>query len=708
MTDKYTDFKNKYGIILNDQQDAAVQAIEGPVLLLAVPGSGKTTVLVSRLGYMIYEQGIDPGNVLTITYTVAATADMKARFVSKFGDEFADRVEFRTINGICQLILNYFGRITGKKPFDLADKKANEIIKTVFKEINKSFATESDIKNISTAISYAKNMCLTQEEIDELKVEVDNFSDIYSEYNRLLKENSLIDYDDQMVYAYKILKNTPAVLEHFQNLYRYICVDEAQDTSKIQHMIIQLLANKYNNLFMVGDEDQSIYGFRAAYPQGLLDFEKNHSNAKVLLMESNYRSRSEIVVEADAFIQKNKYRHKKTMRATRESGGCIRNIELSNRRNQYNYLLKVAKDCKIQTAVLYRNNESVIPLIDLLDKNNVSYNLKKSDMVFFSHPVVTDILDILRFSLDPTNPEIFMRIYYKMGIPLKKVYAQQMANMADGKQNVFSYANQVKDMPAYSINACKYLINDLNYIAKATADKAIYSVMNKLAYDSYITDHGMDYVKADILQLLSNNISTVTAFLDRIVELQGLFEVGKSDRTANFILSTMHSSKGIEYDQVYLMDMLNGVMPSDTDKGKKKSESEEMLLEEERRLFYVAMTRAKEQLHIFTFKDGSTSDFCKEVFKINEKKHDAVVTLASSPKNMYRSLDILRDIVPAKDVKNVANQFKPGAIVSHRSYGVGQVVEVTSDMIIVLFDSGKTAQMLLSYVIQKGILTIIN
>lgn len=679
----YLFFKSKYGIILNEQQDAAVQALEGPVLLLAVPGSGKTTVLVARLGYMIYEQGIDPRNILTVTYTVAATADMKARFVAKFGDEYADRVEFRTINGICQLVLNYYGRITGKTPFDVADKAANEIIKTVFREINKAFATESDIKNISTAISYVKNMCLTPDEIDELDVDVDNFPDIYREYNRLLKENSLIDYDDQMVYAYKILKSTPQVLAYFQDMYKYICVDEAQDTSKIQHMIIQLLASKYNNLFMVGDEDQSIYGFRAAYPQGLLDFEKNHPDAKVLLMESNYRSRSEIVSEADAFIQKNKYRHKKSMRATKTAGGCVRNIELANRRGQYSYLLKVARDCKVQTAVLYRNNESVIPLIDLLDKNGIPYNLRKSDMVFFSHPVVADILDILRYALDMTNPEIFMRIYYKMGIPLKKIYAQQMANMADGAHNVLSYAGQVKDMPTYTVNACKYLINDLNSIARATAEKAVYTVLNKLAYSSYITEHSMDSGKADVLQMLANSINTVPAFLDRITELQGLFETGKSDKSANFILSTMHSSKGLEYEHVYLMDMINGVMPSDSDKGKKRTEAEKMMLEEERRLFYVAMTRAKEQLYIFTFKDGSTSDFSQEVFK-------------------------KRDAVPAQHVKSVANKFTPGAIVHHKIYGAGRVTEVTSDMIMVEFESGRVSQLLLSYVIQKGILTVVG
>lgn len=186
----------------------------------------------------------------------------------------------------------------------------------------------------------------------------------------------MIDYDDQMIYALRILEQYPEVLAYFREKYQYFCVDEAQDTSKIQHDMMDLLAAKSRNLFMVGDEDQSIYGFRAAYPRALVEFESRHPGAQLLLMETNYRSRQEIVRAADQLIQKNRNRHAKTMTAARAAGGCVTEIRAVSRQGQYNYLLKVAEDCEQETAVLYRNNESALPIIDMLERKGLSYRVK--------------------------------------------------------------------------------------------------------------------------------------------------------------------------------------------------------------------------------------------------------------------------------------------------------------------------------------------
>lgn len=714
---EYQEFKRRCGIQLNIQQDVAVQTVEGPVLLLAVPGSGKTTVLVARLGYMVYVKQIDPANILTVTYTVAATADMKRRFVEKFGEEYADALEFRTINGICQKILGYFGWITGKKSFDVADKQVNDIIKLVFRNRNDSFATEVDIKNISTAISYVKNMRLNQEEIDGLETDVENFPEIYKEYNAELRRRSLIDYDDQMVYALMILEKYPEVLAHFQNTYRYICVDEAQDTSKIQHDIINLLAAKSNNLFMVGDEDQSIYGFRAAYPQGLLDFEKIHQNAKVLLMESNYRSNDEIVRKADQFIQKNKYRHAKKMNATRSAGGCVKNISLGSRKSQYNYLLKVAQNCKVPTAVLYRNNESVIPIIDLFERNGIPFRIKKSEMVFFTHPVVNDIVDILKFARNQADGEIFLRIYYKIGASIKKTYAQQMVDKCTGDKSVLTFAQDIEGMPYYTVKSCKEAAKNLRTIAKETAGNAMYLILQVLGYQEYMSSHNMDSGKADILRILANNCESVPDFLDRLMELQNMFENGVGDSSALFILSTIHSSKGLEYDTVYLMDMIEGQLPAEGKPKRNASEAEKMMYEEERRLFYVAMTRAKNELYIFTFKGEKNSCFSSEVFQgerasstdnsygtgIVPGNNSAVPVPRIDVKKSMRQFD---DVLSDGETERRKLDFEMGVIVRHRLYGRGVIVERKDDTIDVLFDSGKHKEMLLDYVVKKELLVI--
>ena len=381
----YTAFKERFGIELNAQQEEAVQAIDGSVLLLAVPGSGKTTVLVNRLGYMIFECGITPENILTITYTDAATKDMKQRFAKKFGNQYSERVEFRTINGISQKILMFYGRQIGQKPYDIIDKKVQaSLFKNIYKHVTKKFATEGDVKNIETGINYVKNMRLSDEQISRLKTDVDGFSDIYNLYQSELRKMKLMDFDDQMVYALVILQKYPEVLQYFRNLYKYICVDEAQDTSRIQHDLIDLLAGENGNLFMVGDEDQSIFGFRAAYPEALVSFEKRRKDARVLLMESNYRSNEEIVVAANDLIQDNQKRHEKKMVATRPSGGILRQIDVKSRKAQYSYLLKVAKDCDRETAVLYRNNESALPLIDALEREQIPYRMKSREMTFFT------------------------------------------------------------------------------------------------------------------------------------------------------------------------------------------------------------------------------------------------------------------------------------------------------------------------------------
>ena len=370
----FEEFQNKYNITLNKQQAEAVQSVEGPVLLLAVPGSGKTTVLVTRLGYMIYCKGIAPENILTLTYTVSATHDMAERFEKYFGAELRERLEFRTINGVCARIIQYFGQLIGKDSFQLVTEEITTagMLSLIFQQVEGTYPTEGDIKDIRSKITYIKNMRLSAEHISELEEEADfQLSKIYKMYCEEMRKQGLMDYDDQMIYALNILRRSPETLQYFQSRYRYICVDEAQDTSKIQHEIIALLAGGRENLFMVGDEDQSIYGFRAAYPKAMLSFEKNHSGAKVLLMEENFRSNARIVEAADRFIQKNTMRHEKHMKAFREAGADIREIELKTRKAQYTYLEKVAMECREQTAVLYRDNESVLPLVDRLERQGI-------------------------------------------------------------------------------------------------------------------------------------------------------------------------------------------------------------------------------------------------------------------------------------------------------------------------------------------------
>jgi len=480
----YEEFCSQFHIQLNEQQSESVRSIDGPILLLAVPGSGKTTVLVTRLGYMVYCAGIAPENILTLTYTIAAARDMKNRFRFYFGDGFGSRLEFRTINGICARVIQYYGNQIGKTPFSLLKEndRINGMLSDIFRSTQGDYATESDLKGIRSMITYIKNRMLTEEEIKQLDEEMDvRISEIYKSYNEELHAGNLMDYDDQMIYAYNILRKSPETLQCFQDQYRYICVDEAQDTSKIQHEIIRLLAGRRDNLFMVGDEDQSIYGFRAAYPEALLSFEKDHPGARVLLMEENFRSCAQIVEAADRFIQKNILRHEKHMKAARAAGEEIEQIPLNDRKAQYDYLVRMAEQCRVQTAVLYRNHENVLPLVDRLERKGIPYRLRNAEMTFFTHRVVADIRNIIAFAMNPRDTAVFLQIYYKIATYIRKQDALRICEISEREnRDIMEIALRGGQLPDRTVQSCRLIRMHLKCLLTERADRGIISSEWKL------------------------------------------------------------------------------------------------------------------------------------------------------------------------------------------------------------------------------------
>lgn len=682
MTDK--EFIDKYGQKLNNEQIAAVRAVEGFVLLLAVPGSGKTTVLINRLGYMLYVKGIRPENILTLTYTVAATKDMARRFESVFGRASSNLLEFRTINGICYEIIREYGRRIGKKPFDLItdDKLSGKILTDIYIDVMDEYPTESDIKNVRTLITYCKNMLLTEEEIKKRGEDegLDLFK-IYDRYNAELKARSLMDYDDQMIYAYRMLKSSSEMLSFFKNRYKYICVDEAQDTSKSQHMIISLLAGENGNLFMVGDEDQSIYGFRAAYPDALLNFEKDHRGARVLVMNKNYRSNAKIVETADLFIQKNFNRHNKHMCAEREASSEINYVTLKSRDSQYKYLFEMAGASDSGLAILYRDNESVIPLIDLLEREDFSYRIKSTDMSFFSNRVVVDIANILKFALNPSDPALFMNIYFKFQTYLRKPDAEKMIYIADRKHIGILDAAESIDLNGRVLGNVRSLRTHFRNMAMEPPVKALNRIDKYMGYGDYLKDNNIATNKLFILKMLAKKEKTIPGFLERLDLLRKILTEKREDYTAKLILSTIHSSKGLEYDNVVLMDVINGVFPGKMIKNFKSATPQEKRdYEEERRIFYVGITRAKDNLTILKY-DDAPSVFTGELSP--KKKKDMAKTHANAKKVenvLLKPTPLLKKkSVPVTSGVNVPDNLIIGERIIQTKYGEGIITDVSWD-----------------------------
>lgn len=637
---EWQEFERKFPQKLNEQQKEAVQSVEGPVLLLAVPGSGKTTVLVTRLGYMIYAKCIAPEKILTVTYTVAATEDMAARFASLFGTDMADRLTFKTINGICAGIIHTYGRKTGRTPFALLndEKVIADTLAKIYQKTEQTYATESDLQTVRTLITYIKNSMLTDAEIREMDKTADmKISAIYKEYNTWLREQKLMDYDDQMVYAYTMLQRFPELLRLYQDKFPYLCVDEAQDTSKIQHAIIALLASKTENLFMVGDEDQSIYGFRAAYPEALLSFEKNHPGAKVLLMEENFRSGAGIVKAADTFIQKNTLRHKKHMRAIKDGEEVVKEIAVKTRDDQYRYLAAVAENCAAAradsvtgnvtegkaggrtadashtVAVLYRDHECALPLIDLLERKEIPYRMRNAEISFFTHRTVLDVLNIMKLAMHPKDAETFLQVYYKINTYIRKEDALQIARISETQDiSVWNAAVRYHGLSDYTMSSVQNTRMHMQQLLTERGDKAVKRILYYMGYQEYLERCGLKADKIEILRILGSREDSMAGLLQRLRELQDILTRKETDYSCNFILSTIHASKGLEYDTVYLMDVTDGILPAQMLKNPEKASGEEREnYEEERRLFYVGATRAKSELYVFT--TGKPHSFCKEL-----------------------------------------------------------------------------------------------
>ena len=608
-----SEFDRKYTSQLNPQQLAAVHAVGGAVLLLAVPGSGKTTVLVTRLGYMLCCCGISPDAILTMTYTKAATKEMQKRFVRLFGQDCPQIPEIRTINGVSSKIIDFYTRTHGSgSAFTVVENEGElaKIVSDLYRELSGEFATQSVIKELRKGIAYVKNMMLGKEDLGELDTGFDQFPELYVQYNLALRQRRWMDYDDQMIYAKTILENYPDILAHFQDAFPYICVDEAQDTSKIQHAIIQLLARKTGNLFMVGDEDQSIYGFRAAYPDALMQFEQTYPKARVLLMEENYRSTPEILHLANGFIRKNTDRRPKTVRPTRASGANVHLISAADRTAQYAWLLDMAAHCDGRTAVLYRNNDSALPLIDLMERQGLPFRCRQMDDTFFTHRLVADLLDIIAFANDRKNTEAFLRIYYKIGCGITKKAAEYAceACQRSGK-TVLEELLTFSPPSQYARDSAAGLMDLLPQLLEETAARGLKRIWTELRYKDYVEQQQLDGNKFEILTLLAEREADLNTLVARLDYLRMLVSAPPEPSSEGLILSTVHSSKGLEYETVSLLDVLDGILPAVTEP---KGPEEERRYQEERRLFYVAMTRAKDHLYLFSCLDRSSA-FIREL-----------------------------------------------------------------------------------------------
>ena len=550
-----------------------------------------------------------------ITYNTAATKEMESRFSAQFGERYGKQIDFRTINSLALKVYSDYCRKTNRPQRKLIqDDERRRLLGEVFKQHNDEYAAENDILELSSAITYIKNMMLADEQICEIESEYPHLNAMFESYQKSLKDNYQMDFDDQMVFALWILQKDDEIISALRARYKYICVDEAQDTSKIQHEIIKLLAQG-NNLFMVGDEDQSIYGFRAAYPKALLNFRYDYLNPYILRMERNYRSTTQIVEKAQSFISQNKGRYEKNMTAERGDGEAVSLEQVDSREMQYMRLLEIAKTADRETAFLYRDNESSVVLIDLFLRNGVPFRLRKPEMNFFGNRVVKDIVAYLSLALNENDTNSFSQICNKGIIYLKnqqKDYA--IKNCKYKRMSVYdSVDGQMQYLKERQRDRADGFRSIMARVAKSKTADAISDLMDN-GYEGYLREKHLDRGKVEILKILAKQEPDIQKYLNRLRELEGLIQKGFFSKANNaVILSTIHSSKGLEYDSVYMVDVYDGRFPSSRPNIFSRSKDNADGEQEERRLFYVGITRAKNKLSLFAIK-GRESTFIDQLF----------------------------------------------------------------------------------------------
>ncbi|MEI7885466.1 MAG: ATP-dependent helicase [Clostridia bacterium] len=664
---------------LNKQQLAAATDDTHNILLLAVPGSGKTTVIMARLAFLCFERGVQMHETLNLTFSTSSARDMEQRFNQLFPSA-QQLPHFQTIHSLAFGVINTYGSIFKRPVFKVLSHNAS-IISRLAREIWGEYKSEEEIEGYLQQLSRAENLMLTAEQIAD-----GDFLKLQAAYKGYKIQEGLMDFDDMLKYAEQLLLKYPQLYQKILGKIRYIQVDEAQDTSLLQHRLLQLIAQN-KRMFMVGDEDQSIYGFRGAEPKYLLEFEKIYPNSLILFLEINYRSGTVLVEKSSSFIKQNQSRKPKNMQGFSERVGIVQELVFTELSEQYSYLcqelMRKSEHCTM--AVLYRNNESAVPLVNALLEQGLDFTLREHKNSFFQHFLVQDTLAFLRLGQDSSDGNAFQNIYYKLRIGLKKIQVENMEDSRKAGENVFDALKHLPELEPWQKKQINKLKRDFMSLGQKKPLAALSYLEHQLGYGehlSYLKEHGYWYEglhhKLNCLRSIAASCCTIEAFQGRLKLLEDTIATGGINRGLNpVVLSTVHSAKGLEFDQVYLLDLLAGVFPSST-----SLESlvlgDRQAYEEEVRLFYVAATRAKESLTILTSVKANGVELENSVF-----------------------------IQQFLGNSGLTGSLVRGMRVEHQKFGQGLIIREEKDKLTVVFGNGKEKILSKEWCVEKQLLKIL-
>ncbi len=726
--DFFTRMEQHTGVCLNDVQKQAVLHTDGPLLLLASPGSGKTTTLNMKIGYLLLEKKVSANRIMAITFSKASAHDMSERFDRFFSAVTDEKVHFSTIHSFAFKVVRESLRKNGqdfqliegnisdeelKKGFDGPDIPLHKkfILKKIYEDTNGTQISDDEMDELMTYISFVKNRMIEGRELDKVTCHVKNASDIYQTYERFKKKRDdklLLDFDDMLTLCHRILLEDGALLSKYQQQFEYILTDESQDNSVVQHEIVELLAKPHNNLCVVADDDQSIFMWRGSDVTKLLQFEKNYPDATVMTMSQNYRSSQEIVQASNQFIKRNKNRYAKEMFTENSSHKPVEIKSMRNYEDQLKYVTEEIRKSGAdeEVAVLYRNNSSAVPLADKLDKAGIKFYMKDIDAKFFKHWIVEDMLNFMRFSYNDKRIDILERIHTKFNAYISK---QQIAYLKkkNNQTSVFDTLLE-SDLPSYQQKNITQAKKQFKAINEMEPDKAIRTIRDKLGYDrainKMIEKFGFNaehlFSILDTLEEIAHGLGTLKGFADRLKELEQLVQTSKYNKDKSpLTLTTFHSAKGLEYDKVYMIDLINGVVPSKDDMERYRNK-EYGPMEEAVRLFYVGMTRARTDLELLTYNYKGNERVTESIFVMNVRRiTQPEGTQTTKRRRKHPDVD-LTDETLLKPV-----EIELGKAVIHKKFGPGVIKEYGGEQIGIQFKEAGYKELLLEFCMENGLLS---
>ena len=701
---------------LNERQKEAVLTTEGPVLVLAGAGSGKTTVLVNRIAYMISEKHIRPWNILAITFTNKAAREMKDRIERLLGDTAKD-MWIGTFHSVCVRILRSCIDLLGYSRdfviYDTADTKT--VMKECLRELDideKSFP----VRNVLSIISNAKNDLMdaaTFENVYKSDYRMSIIAKIYYRYQTKLRKNNAVDFDDIILNTVKILSENPDVLSKYQDKFQYILVDEYQDTNNSQYLLINLLAQANRNLCVVGDDDQSIYKFRGANIGNILNFEDDYSDVQKITLDQNYRSTQNILDAANSVISNNKGRMGKSLWTSNGDGNKVFVYTGTNEYDEARYIARQIKkhfdeqgsfsDC----AILYRTNAQSRVIEEMLMRESVPYKVL-SGLRFYDRKEIKDIIAYLRVVYNPNDDVSLARIINEPKRKIGNATLEKARNIARKKEtSLYDVISHADDYPEFK-TAIKKLLSFSEIIQSliklkdtVTIEDLTGRILNDTGYMPALVMEDTTESKTRI-ENLGEFISVITEFekneetgntLGEFLENISLVSDidGYDENEDSAVLMTIHSAKGLEFPIVFLSGLEEGLFP-----GMRSMESDDDI-EEERRLCYVAITRAKEQLYITktisrTIHGKTMPTTASRFFKeIPVEYLEDKTTLQPKVAKVMQDLGVRNAAAPKKEVymtkgfgssvkssgSTEYSKFKAGDTVEHRTFGRGEILKAT-------------------------------